>query len=569
MTPLWESKVRDGGTAHSLCPLPGSAQVLIGGQGRGYRVLCLDAEKGEAAWDREVLGARRDYTVSVAQLGLAPDGEHFVVVGSEGDTMLHRVHDDNSPGVPLTIRGNGLVPIFSGPERLTLATRGTTVWNWKTGQRIARHPSEYLQPCGGDRFLSRTVPQIILRQMGGREPAWMEWQPGSGKTAFELDAAGHRLLLSGREGTAELVDLETRQRIGPAVRHAPPPEVAPTEKEKPRRMIARPRLAADGSAFVVWQDERTLAVYAAVGDRVPLLVPSASPIRCAALSPDGKRLAFATEDGIWKAWNIPEGRPMYSSPALLASPGNEGAYHERGVVMCMEFSSDGARLAIGTERWCTVSIWRTEDGAAIQPPAMQAHSVADLCFAPDAAGTLWSADWLGQCRRWDAPPYELDQLAPFFSVFAPVPDCAVSPDGRWIAAASWNRTATVHDAATLQDQPPAMEHTGEVTSVDWSPDGRRLLTASATGEIYVWDRQTGRRMFSWPQLDVKGQTAAVVQAAFALNDSRIVIARMDGQVRMREVYAGGRVGADWADKLEAMCGYRIGDDGQLLPWRGE
>ena len=74
--------------------------------------------------------------------------------------------------------------------------------------------------------------------------------------------------------------------------------------------------------------------------------------------------------------------------------------------------------------------------------------------------------------------------------------------------------------------------------MDWSPDGERLLTASATGEVYVWDRMTGRRMFSWPQRSGAG----VVQAAFALGGSRIAIARMDGAVVVEEVYPGNRDG---------------------------
>ena len=264
-------------------------------------------------------------------------------------------------------------------------------------------------------------------------------------------------------------------------------------------------------------------------------------------------------------WDVARGTKVHESKDLCKGLAEDGALDVPGMAMRMEFDAAGRRLVVGTQEWCTLTMWRTADWQFIQPPLMMGHSVADLCFMPGSGGTLWSTDFLGQCIHYDRPPYRkgLDPL-PHVKLNAPVLDAAVSPDGRWFAAGALNRKALIFNAETFEFSPPVLEHNGEVTAVDWSPDGRRLLTATAAGEVNVWDRVTGRRVYAWPQ------EKAVVQAAFALGGSCIVIAQMDGKLLMREVYAGGRrPEAGTAALLEKLSGYRVGAEGQLLPWRGE
>jgi WD40 repeat protein len=81
-----------------------------------------------------------------------------------------------------------------------------------------------------------------------------------------------------------------------------------------------------------------------------------------------------------------------------------------------------------------------------------------------------------------------------------VTSVAYSPDGKRLASASADNTVKVWDAQTGQALLSLQGHTGVVNSVAFSPDGKRLATSSddgrvqQAGEVKVWDAQTGKEL---------------------------------------------------------------------------
>jgi WD40 repeat protein len=63
---------------------------------------------------------------------------------------------------------------------------------------------------------------------------------------------------------------------------------------------------------------------------------------------------------------------------------------------------------------------------------------------------------------------------------------AWSPDGRRLASASSDQTVRLWDAATGQPLATLTGHTSYVLAVAWSPDGRRLASASSDMTVRLW-----------------------------------------------------------------------------------
>ena len=63
---------------------------------------------------------------------------------------------------------------------------------------------------------------------------------------------------------------------------------------------------------------------------------------------------------------------------------------------------------------------------------------------------------------------------------------AYSPDGKRLATASDDETAKVWDAESGQELLTLRGHSGDVNGVAYSPDGKRLATASEDGTVQVY-----------------------------------------------------------------------------------
>ncbi|KAJ1446512.1 WD40-repeat-containing domain protein, partial [Pelagophyceae sp. CCMP2097] len=105
--------------------------------------------------------------------------------------------------------------------------------------------------------------------------------------------------------------------------------------------------------------------------------------------------------------------------------------------------------------------------------------------------------------------------------------CALSPDGKRIVTASWDRAARIRDAetgallTTLRGHTSGVGHTNYVLSCSFSPECERLVTGSYDETARVWDAETGAL-----QVTLVGHTY-VASCAFSPDGERIVTASRD------------------------------------------
>jgi WD40 repeat protein len=104
-----------------------------------------------------------------------------------------------------------------------------------------------------------------------------------------------------------------------------------------------------------------------------------------------------------------------------------------------------------------------------------------------------------------------------------VSSVSFSPDGKRIVSGSFDKTVKVWDAQTSQETLTLKGHSDLVRSVSFSPDGKLIASASGSGEfeksgeIKVWDAHTGKERFTR-----KEHSGTVTSVSFRPDGKRIV-----------------------------------------------
>ena len=110
---------------------------------------------------------------------------------------------------------------------------------------------------------------------------------------------------------------------------------------------------------------------------------------------------------------------------------------------------------------------------------------------------------------------------------------AYSPDGKWIATASWDNTACLWDARTGMELRRFEGHSRPVEGVVFSADGKQLLTVSRDGSTRLWDARTGKEVRRF-----QGHTGEVWCCAISPDGKHIATGGMDFTVRLWDAVSG-------------------------------
>ena len=217
-------------------------------------------------------------------------------------------------------------------------------------------------------------------------------------------------------------------------------------------------------------------------------------IRSSALSPEDKAVAGGVQ-------HYNEGQISTSDICLWET--QTGNLQQRlsagkGIIGSMAFSPDGKTLAAGTGSalnvqdeedgvWndFNVQLWDVTTGKMRhvwhRPHADHFSTVA---FSPDGQSIATGDGPEGDVLIFDVTTYEMRQTLSGHT--HRVYDVHFSPDGKRLATASADGTVKLWNAANGELLQTFTEHTSDIRSVAFSADGETMASADADGTIKVW-----------------------------------------------------------------------------------
>jgi WD40 repeat protein len=111
---------------------------------------------------------------------------------------------------------------------------------------------------------------------------------------------------------------------------------------------------------------------------------------------------------------------------------------------------------------------------------------------------------------------------------------ALSPDGKWLATGSYDKTAKIWDTKSGKIAMIFAGHQEPILSVAFSPDGKWLATGSRDKTAKIWDMQSGKIAFT-----LEGHQRDVSCVAISPDSKWLATGSVDGTVKIWELTAQG------------------------------
>jgi WD40 repeat protein/tetratricopeptide (TPR) repeat protein len=442
----------------------------------GERLLSGSSDNTVRLWqihNGDQLFSLSKHQASVTSVAFAPDGHH-IATGSQ-DNTAHIWH----------LQESALRRVF---RRQTAAT--TLLVQHEQGVNSVAYSPD------GDFFATAASDNIVRL-----------WQPDTGELIQQLEGHispvvslaftpdGYRLASASRhlvrqwDLNAYTTDQMIEGHLGP---------------------IHRTVVSADGRILAIATGRQILIWPMGADKPSHILEGHHDLVLSLAFAPDGATLVSGSADHSVCLWQIDKNEPLHTFTS------------NAGPILDVAYSADGLFVAAASEDY-TIVIWESASGQLVRRLTGHEGAVTALSFA-DNGRFLASTANDGTIRIWQIPDGGLKQVIEAHHEAAQA--VCFSPDNSLIASAATDRTVclwSAQDGMLIRRIAPANGAT-----LAFSPDGRILALGGKDNLVYLWQSGSGRLLRSLP-----GHTAPVTSVTFTPDGTRLITASSDGTIRIR------------------------------------
>ena len=455
-----------------------------------------------------------------ARLRLSPDGKRLAVGKDGGAVQVWDAETGELAGTLKGGRGRLLSLLYSvdGSQLLTAYSEGPVqVWSAEAGS-----PLWTIHPSGRGFSAAEYSPdgsQLLVAWSNGS--VWC-WNVKTGELLRELEGAGfmsasyspdgRRIVSASINGVVQVWDAATGSFLREIDRFHQNNSVFEGAISPDGRFAAS---TIGGGGIQVWSVESEAILRVLRGyDR---------DVYSLAFSPDGSSLVSGGWDGAVQVWDA-------ETWELQRTLQEEG-----GSVHALSFSADGSRLAAGSRG--AVQVWDMETGEQIQTLA-DTPWPNGLALSPDGLH-LAVGGGAGSARVWSVETGDaVWTLREAQADESSIGDVAYSPDGKRLAAGLCGEYGScailVWDVESRERLPifgkkHARENDYPGGELAFSPDGKLLASGNVEDAVLVFDADTGELLHKWA-----GHNRGVGSLNFS-SDGRFLLSGGDGTLLLWEI----------------------------------